>query len=222
MRIAKVIGLSFSFLSLGLAAVAQDAKPATPAASTAPAGEKIYPLDTNHSTIGFAAPILGMSEVTGKFTDFTGRIVVPDETDLTKANVEVVIKTASINSGIADRDKHLRTADFFDAEKYPEITFKSSAIFPKADGHYTVSGDLTIREVTRPVSFDVELLGTAANGQGGLHLGAAATLTIDRTDFGLTWNMPIPNGVLVGDKVKIQVDLEAIDEASAKTRGLAA
>jgi len=120
------------------------------------------------------------------------------------------------------RDGHLASPDFFHVEKYPEIIFKSKAIFPKADGRYTVSGDLTIRGITRPVSFDVELIGTAVNGQGGLHLGAAASVTIDRTDFGLTWNMPIPNGVLVGDKVKVEVDLEAIDEASAKTRGLAA
>ncbi len=122
----------------------------------------------------------------------------------------------------ARRDGHLQSADFFDAEKYPEITFKSNAVFPKGEGHYTASGDLTIREVTRPVSFDIELIGVVANAQGGQHLGAAATLTIDRTDFGLTWNMPIPNGVLVGDKVKIEVDLEALDEATAKTRGLAA
>ena len=139
-----------------------------------------------------------------------------------KGDFEVAAEVKGITTGDPKRDGHLQSADFFDAEKYPEVAFKSNAIFPKGDRRYTASGDLTIREVTRPVSFDVELIGVVQNAQGGQHLGAAATVTIDRTYFGLTWNMPIPNGVLVGEKVKIDIDLEAVDEATAKARGLAA
>jgi polyisoprenoid-binding protein YceI len=195
MRIVKLIGLSFAFLGLGLAAVAQDAKPAVPA------GEKIYLLDTNHSTIGFAAPILGMSEVTGKFTDFTGRIVVPDETDLTKANVEVAIKTASINSGIADRDKHLRTVDFFDAEKYPEITFKSKKI-QKVGNAYAVVGDFTMRGVTKELTIPFELTGHAKT------LGARATFPLNRKDYGVSWSRVMDDGSqFVSDVISIELRL---------------
>jgi len=150
-----------------------------------------------------------------------GRIEL-DAAQPEKGDFEIAASVRGINTGDPKRDGHLQSADFFDAEKYPEVTFKSNAIFPKGNGHYTASGELTIREVTRPVSFDIELIGVVENGQGGQHLGAAATITIDRSDFGLTWNMPIPNGVLVGEKVKIEVDLEAVDEATARTRGLAA
>ena len=178
-------------------------------------------IDPSHTAVSFSVKHMMVSTVRGSLGKVRGRIALdprhPEEGDF-----EIAVEVKGITTGDLKRDGHLRSADFFDAEKYPEITFKSNAIFPKADGHYTVSGDLTIREITRPVSFDVELVGTAVNGQGGQHLGAAATVTIDRTDFGLTWNMPVPNGVLVGEKVKIEVDLEAIDEASAMTRGLAA
>jgi polyisoprenoid-binding protein YceI len=178
-------------------------------------------IDPAHTSVSFSVKHMMLSTVRGSLGKASGRIEL-DPAHPEQGDFEIAVQVTGITTGDLKRDGHLSSADFFHAEKYPEIVFKSKAIFPKADGHYTVSGDLTIREITRPVSFDVELLGTVVNGQGGLHLGAAASVTIDRTDFGLTWNMPIPNGVLVGDKVKVEVDLEAIDEASAKTRGLAA
>jgi polyisoprenoid-binding protein YceI len=178
-------------------------------------------IDPSHTAVNFSVKHMMLSTVRGKLGKVRGRINL-DPTQPEKADFEVAVAIDGITTGDAKRDGHLQSADFFDARKYPEVTFKSNAIFPKSDGHYTASGDLTIRDVTRPVSFDIELIGVVQNAQGGQHLGAAATVTIDRSDFGLTWNMPIPNGVLVGEKVKIEIDLEAIDEATAKTRGLAA
>ena len=178
-------------------------------------------IDPSHTAVNFSVKHMMLSTVRGSLGKVSGRIELgPAQPE--KGDFEVTAAVKGINTGDERRDGHLQSADFFDAEKYPEVTFKSNAIFPKGDGHYTASGDLTIRNITRPVSFDVELIGVVENGQGGKHLGAAAKLAIDRSDFDLTWNMPIPNGVLVGEKVKIEIDLEAVDEATAKTRGLAA
>jgi polyisoprenoid-binding protein YceI len=178
-------------------------------------------IDPSHTAVNFSVKHMMLSTVRGSLGKVRGRIEL-DPAHPENGDFEIAATVKGISTGDPKRDGHLQSADFFDAEKYPEVTFKSTAIFPRGDRRYTASGDLTIREVTRPVSFDVELIGIVENGQGGQHLGAAATVTIDRSDFGLTWNIPIPNGVLVGEKVKIEIDLEAIDEASAKTRGLAA
>jgi polyisoprenoid-binding protein YceI len=178
-------------------------------------------IDPSHSAVSFKVKHMMVSTVRGRLGALRGRIELDPERP-EKADFEIATAVKGIYTGDLKRDGHLQSGDFFDAEKYPEITFKSDAIFARGEGRYTASGDLTIRDVTRPVSFDVELLGVTVDGQGGQHLGAAASVTIDRTDFGLTWNMPVPNGVLVGEKVKIEVDLQALDEATAKTRGLAA
>ena len=178
-------------------------------------------IDPSHTAVNFSVKHMMLSTVRGSLGRVRGRIQL-DPAQPEKGDFEITVDVTGITTGDERRDGHLVSPDFFHTEKYPEITFKSNAVFPKGDGHYTASGDLTIRDVTRPVSFDVELIGVVPNAQGGQHLGAAATVSIDRTDFGLTWNMPIPNGVLVGEKVKIEVDLEAIDEATAKNKGLAA
>ncbi len=178
-------------------------------------------IDPSHSQVGFSVKHMMVSTVRGRLGKLTGRLELDPERP-EKGKFEIAVDIAGIDTGDPKRDGHLRSADFFDAEKHPAITFKSNAVFPKGEGRYVVSGDLTIRGVTRPTSFDVELAGVAADAQGGQHLGATATATIDRTAFGLTWNMPVPSGVLVSEKVKIEVDLQAIDEATAKQRGLAA
>ena len=178
-------------------------------------------IDPSHSAVTFSVKHMMVSTVRGRLGKLSGRLWLDPERP-EKADIDIAADVAEINTGDAKRDGHLRSRDFFDAATHPTITFKSNAVFPRGDGRYKVSGDLTIRTVTRPVSFDVELNGITSSSQGGQHLGASATLTIDRTDFGLTWNMPVPNGVLVGEKVKIDVDLEAIDEATAQQRGLAA
>ena len=178
-------------------------------------------IDPVHSQVGFSVKHMMVSTVRGRLGKLTGRLEL-DPKAPEKATFEVSADVTGIDTGEAKRDGHLRSADFFNAEKYPSITFKSNAIFRQGEGKYTASGDLVIRDVTRPVSFDIELEGIGVDGQGGQHLGATATVAIDRTDFGLVWNMPVPNGVLVSEKVKIQIDLQAIDEASAKKVGLAA
>jgi polyisoprenoid-binding protein YceI len=178
-------------------------------------------IDPSHSQVNFSVKHMMVSTVRGRLGKLTGRLTLDPERP-EKADFEIAADVASINTGDDRRDGHLRSGDFFDAATHPAITFKSNAIFAKGEGRYTASGDLTIRGTTRPVSFDIELLGIAGDARGATKLGATATTTIDRTDFGLVWNMPVPNGVLVGEKVKIDVDLEAYDEASAKQVGLAA
>src|SRR5256885_9668761 len=166
-------------------------------------------IDPSHTAVNFSVKHMMLSTVRGSLGKVSGRSEL-DAAQPEKGDSEVSAAIKGITTGDAKPDGHLQSPDFFHAEKYPEVTFKSNAIFPKGGGHYTASGDLTIRDVTRPVSFDIELIGVVANAQGGQHLGAAATLTIDRADFGLTWNMPIPNGGPGGDKAKIEVDPEAV------------
>jgi polyisoprenoid-binding protein YceI len=178
-------------------------------------------IDPAHSQVNFSVKHMMVSTVRGRLGKLTGRLELdPEQPE--KADFEITADVRTINTNDERRDGHLRSGDFFDAEKFPTISFKSNAIFAKGDGRYTASGDLTIRDVTRPVSFDIDLLGIGRDAQGSQKLGATASVAIDRTDYGLTWNMPVPNGVLVSEKVKIEVDLQAYDEASAKKVGLAA
>ncbi len=178
-------------------------------------------IDPSHSQVGFKVKHMMVSTVRGRLGKLTGRIELDPERP-EKARLDLAVDVAGIDTGDAKRDGHLRSADFFDTERHPTITFTSTAIFPKSDGRYVASGDLTIRGMTLPASFDIELLGVVDGMQGGRSLGASATAAIDRTAFGLTWNMPVPSGVLVSEQVKIEVEVEAIDEATAKQRGLAA
>ena len=178
-------------------------------------------IDPSHSQVSFSVKHMMVSTVRGRLGKLSGKLELdPDRPE--KADFEIAVDVAGVNTGDDRRDGHLRSGDFFDAGTHPDITFKSNAIFATGEGRYTASGDLTIRGTTRPVSFDIELLGIAGDAFGSTKLGATATASIDRTDFGLVWNMPVPNGVLVGEKVKIEVDVQAYDEASAKKAGIAA
>ena len=178
-------------------------------------------IDPSHAQVNFSVKHMMVSTVRGRLGKVTGRLRL-EPTAPEKADFEITVDVAGIDTNDERRDGHLRSADFFDAAAHPAITFKSNAIFPKGEGRYTASGDLTIRGVTLPQSFEIELLGVSPNGKGGQLLGATAAATIDRTAFGLVWTMPVTNGVLVGEKVKVEVDLEALDESTAKERGLAA
>ena len=165
-----------------------------------------YPIDVNHSTVGFSVPIMnGLSKVTGKFTDFSITLV-NDEKDIRKSSVSVVIKTASINTGIAARDNHLRTADFFDAEKYPEITFKSSSIVKKGKQLIAV-GTFTMHGVSKEMSLPFTIIGPSKNAAGDkMNLGYAARITLNRRDFGINWeHKTVPNWV--GDNVEVELEL---------------
>ena len=178
-------------------------------------------IDPAHSQVTFSVKHMMVSTVRGRLGKLSGRLEL-DPKAPEKADFEIAVDVRGVDTGDAKRDGHLRSADFFDAETHPQIVFKSNAVFPRGEGRYAASGDLTIRGVTRPASFDIELIGVGVDAQGGQHLGATATTTIDRTAFGLTWNVPVPNGVLVSENVKIEVDLQAIDEPAAKKVGLAA
>jgi len=178
-------------------------------------------IDPAHSQVTFKVKHMMVSTVRGRLGKLSGRLDLDPERP-EEADFEIAVDVTGIDTGDDRRDGHLRSGDFLDAETHPAISFKSNAIFAKGEGRYTASGDLVIRGKALPASFEVELLGVAGDARGATKLGATATATIDRTDWGLTWNMPVPNGVLVGEKVKIEVDLQAYDEASAKTLGLAA
>ena len=165
-----------------------------------------YPVDVNHSTVGFSVPIMdGLSKVTGKFTDFSVTLI-NDEKDIKKSSVSVVIKTASINTGIAARDNHLRTADFFDAEKYPEITFKSNSIVKKGKQLIAV-GTFTMRGVSKELSLPFTIIGPSKNAAGDkMNLGYAARITLNRRDFGINWeHKTVPN--FIGDNVEVELEL---------------
>jgi len=171
-----------------------------------------YAIDTNHSTVGFSVSIMGgLSKVTGKFTDFAITLN-NDEKDITKSSVSVVIKTASINTGIAARDNHLRTPDFFDAEKYPEITFQSSRIERKGK-QFIALGTFTMHGVSKELALPFTVIGPNKNAAGDkMNFGYATHISLNRRDFGINWqHKTVPN--FVGDNVDVDIELitKAID-----------
>jgi polyisoprenoid-binding protein YceI len=168
-----------------------------------------WKIDPSHTTVGFAVRHLMISTVRGRFADVAGSVTVPDD-DFRSAQVDVTIGTASVDTRDAQRDTHLRSADFFDAEHFPAMTFTSRRVDTTPHG-YALVGDLTIRGVTREVSLAVTEEGRGSDPWGGVRAGFSATATINRRDFGLTWNAALETGgVLVGDEVKIGIDLELI------------
>jgi polyisoprenoid-binding protein YceI len=174
-------------------------------------------IDSAHTHIGFSVKHLMVSTVRGQFKKYSGTIEV-DPSDFSRSKIEGVIDVTSIDTGNTQRDDHLRTGDFFDAPAYPVIAFKSTRIEPKSDGEYVVHGDLTIRGVTKPVAFDVEFNGISKNPFGKTIAGIGARATINRKDFGVSFNMALEGGGLaLGDKVKIEIDAELVaPEATVK------
>jgi polyisoprenoid-binding protein YceI len=149
-----------------------------------------------------------VAKVRGTFEDYDATIVVGE--DPLDSKVEFEAKAASVTTGTTDRDNHLRSADFLDAEQYPLITFKSTSIEPSGDD-WKLTGDLTIRGVTKPVTFDLVFEGVTTDPYGNTKAGFSATGEIDRKEWGLTWNVPLENGgVLVSEKFKIEFDIEAV------------
>ena len=169
---------------------------------------KKWNVDAAHSSIGFSVKHMMVSKVRGSFGDF-GAEVEANETDLTAAKIAFTIKVASINSGNEDRDNHLRSADFFDVEQYPEIKFVANNI-TKKDDDYEIAGDITIKDVTKPIVFEAEYGGKGTNPWGQEVVAFSAETKLNREDFGLTWNQALETGgVLVGKDIKITIDLEA-------------
>jgi polyisoprenoid-binding protein YceI len=168
-----------------------------------------YTLDKDHSSVGFAVKHLVISTTKGQFKDYALDLVY-DAKDVTKSSVKVVIQVASIDTANANRDNHLRSGDFFEAEKFPTITFSSRKVEKKADG-YVLTGPLTIKGVTKEVSIPFVLNGPLTDPWGNVRLGAEGTLTINRQDYGVSWNKTLDGGgVVVGDEVKIELVVEAV------------
>lgn len=166
-----------------------------------------YPIDTNHSTVGFTVSIMGgLSKVTGKFTEFMVDIV-NNEKDITTSSVRVVIKAASIDTGIAERDNHLRSADFFDVEKYPNITFQSERI-EKRGKRLLAVGALTMHGVSKQIAMPFSVTGIKNDpSTKKMSTGYSARLTLNRRDFGIYWEKSVPN--FVSDDVEIEINLIA-------------
>ncbi|HEY4641903.1 MAG TPA: YceI family protein [Thermoanaerobaculia bacterium] len=168
-----------------------------------------FVVDRAHSEANFQVRHM-MSKVSGKFNDFSGKINL-DRAKPSASSVEFNIKATSVDTGVADRDNHLRTAEFFDAARCPELTFKSTSIVPtKKKDVYDVTGDLTMRGVTKRVTIPVEFTGFGKDPWGNERAGFSLTTTVNRKDYGINWNKALDNGgVLVGDDVTINVNLEA-------------
>jgi polyisoprenoid-binding protein YceI len=170
-----------------------------------------YVLDAAHTSAGFAVRHMVISNVKGGFADVAG-VIMYDESDVAKSSVEVTIKTASVNTNNEKRDEHLRSPDFFDADKYPDITFKSKAI-NKTDDGLALVGILTIKGISKEVTFPFEITGKLTDPWGSVRIGAEAKLKINRQDFGLTWNKALETGgLVVGNDVKIELNVEAVLE----------
>ena len=171
-----------------------------------------YPIDNNHSTVGFSVPILGgLSQVKGKFNEFAITLN-NDEKDITKSSVNVVIKVASIDTGIDGRDRHLKTADFFDADKFPEISFKSERIEKKGK-QFIAHGPLTMHGVTKEIALPFNVTGTYKNPTNQkFSMGYSATMVLNRRDFGINYSRQ-DNPTFIGDNITVNIDLvtRAID-----------
>ncbi|MBL1094256.1 MULTISPECIES: YceI family protein [Streptomyces] len=169
-----------------------------------------YTIDPAHSSIGFTVRHAMVTNVRGTFGAYEGRLVL-DGTDPSRSAATVDVEIASIDTGIADRDAHLRGADFFDAENFPRMTFRSTAAERVAGDRYRLTGDLTLRGVTKPLTIDLEFNGSATDVYGAERVGFEGSAEILRSDWGLTWNAALEaGGVMVSDKVKLSFDISAV------------
>ncbi|MEU8762843.1 YceI family protein [Streptomyces sp. NPDC048659] len=171
-----------------------------------------YVLDPTHTRIGFIARHAMVTKVRGAFHQFEGTAHL-DGADPARSTGQVVIKAESIDTGVEQRDQHLRTNDFLDAPNFPDITFRVTKVEPKSETDYRVTGDLTIKETTKPLTIDFEYTGNAVDPYGNLRVGLEGSVTISRKEFGVTWNAALEGGgVLVGDKVVLEFDISAIKQ----------
>ncbi|WP_455661513.1 YceI family protein [Pradoshia sp.] len=172
-----------------------------------------YTVDNSHSHIGFQVKHMMVSKVKGSFESYTAEVEAADLADLTTAKISFAIDVASINTKSEDRDNHLKSPDFFDTENYGEIKFQSTSI-TGSGSDYEVTGDLTIKDVTKPVTFDVTYNGKGTNPWGVEVYGFEGETKLNRGDFGLTWNAALETGgVLVGKDIKIDVEFELNPQA---------
>lgn len=168
-----------------------------------------YTIDQTHTRLGFSTRHAMVTTVRGQFTDFAGTAHI-DTANPSASNVSLTIQTASIDTGVADRDGHLKSADFFDAENNPVITYTSTKVERDGDT-WTITGDLVIKGVSKPVTIEFESTGSAQDPFGNVRVGFEGAATINRKDWGLTWNAALETGgVLVSEKIKLEFDVSAI------------
>jgi polyisoprenoid-binding protein YceI len=171
-----------------------------------------WTIDPAHTDVSFSAKHMMITTVRGKFARVEGSLEL-DENEPSRSGGEIRVDASSLSTGFGARDEHLRSADFFDAATHTWIVFRSTRVEPRDDGSYAVTGDVTIRGTTRPVTFEVEFLGTTPGLRGGRHAGFTARAKVNRKDWGLNWNMALEaGGWLVGDEIKLEIDVAA-DEA---------
>ncbi len=172
-----------------------------------------YAIDPSHSSIGFVARHAVVTKVRGNFNEIEGTAQI-NGADLASSSVQVTLKTASVDTRSEQRDGHLRSGDFFDADTYPTITFVSTAVAAVSDDEVEVTGDLTIKDVTRPITFTLTYTGGAIDPFGNTRAGFEGSVSVNRKDFGLTWNAALETGgVLVSEKVTLEFDISAIKQA---------
>lgn len=173
----------------------------------------IWTIDPAHSSIAFVARYAMITKVRGTFEDFDGRLYLDGERP-GRSTADVTIKAASLHTRQKQRDQHLRSADFFHAEDHPTLSFRSTSVQRLSADTYHLTGDLSIKGVTRPVVLDLTHTGTATDPFGNERAGFEGSTTVDRTDWGLTWNSVLETGgVLVGEKVKLELDVSAVRAA---------
>ncbi|MFG1807460.1 YceI family protein [Streptomyces sp. NPDC049040] len=171
-----------------------------------------YVLDPAHTRIGFVARHAMVTKVRGAFHEFEGTAHL-DGADPAGSTAQVVIKTESIDTGVEQRDQHLRTNDFLDAPNFPDITYRTTRVEQKSDSEYRVTGDLTVKDTTKPVTIDFEYTGNAVDPFGNLRVGLEGSVTISRKEFGVEWNTALEGGgVLVSDKIVLEFDISAIKQ----------
>ncbi len=177
-----------------------------------PSAAGTWKLDETHTTIGFTARHAMVAKVRGRFTDFEGTLTI-DAQSPEKSTVNVSIKSASLDTGNSDRDTHVKSPDFLDVEKNPELTFASTSIKHVSGSDFVVSGDLTICGITHSVEVELTYVGTSRDPWGGTRIGFEGKTEISRKDYGLTWNVALETGgVLVSEKVRIEIDVEAVKQ----------
>jgi polyisoprenoid-binding protein YceI len=175
-----------------------------------------WQVDGAHSSVNLTVRHMVISKVRGHFAKWNAKLAL-DTADLSRSSLDVEIDAASIETGVADRDNHLRSPDFLDVQKYPALRYKSRRVEALSKERLRVVGDLTIRNVTREVVLDVEYGGQGKDPWGNQRIGFTATASLNRKDFGLTWNQALETGgVLVADRVDIEIELQAIKQAAAK------
>jgi len=188
-----VVTLALAVLALGASAQAET-----------------WNIDASHSSVSFEVTHMVISKVRGRFTDFSG-VINFDGKDISHGSVKVSAKTASVNTDNEDRDEHLRSDEFFDAETYPTMTFTSTKVSEVKDGKFKLTGDLTIKDVTKEVTFDCEFPGVVKDPWGNTRAGFSAETTINRQDFGVTWSTVLEGGGLaLGNDVDLKLEFEAI------------